>query len=178
MKMTLGFTLIELMVTVAIAGILLAVGVPSLNQFTQNSDLINSSNRVSMLTAFARSEAIKRNNQVILCRSNNNTSCSSSSSRGSSLIVVNDLNNDSVFGPNDVLLKSVALADGSSDIKLYFKQFSSSMIVFSVSGAPIETGTIEICDNRGPNHAKAIVLNMGGQTRQIDESKRSLLSCT
>ena len=177
MKMTLGFTLIELMVTVAIAGILLALGVPSLNQFTKNSDLINSSNRISMLTAFARSEAIKRNNQVIICRSNNNTSCSSSS-RGSALIVVNDLNNDSVFGPNDVLLKSIALADGSSDIKLYFKKFSSAMIVFSVSGAPIETGTIAICDNRGPNYAKAIVLNMGGQTRQIDESKRSLLSCT
>ncbi|EIC29156.1 general secretion pathway protein H [Methylomicrobium album BG8] len=57
---TQGFTLLELLVVVAIMGITLAIGVPSLQSFIVDNRLTTSAN--DMLTALqaARSEATKR----------------------------------------------------------------------------------------------------------------------
>lgn len=63
-----GFTLLELMVTVAVASVLLTVAVPSFNQMILNSRLTAQANDVVAALNFARSEAIKRNTSVSFCR--------------------------------------------------------------------------------------------------------------
>ena len=56
-----GFTLIELMVTVALLAILLAVAAPSFVSFRRNSELVAVANGFVGAVNAARSEAMKRN---------------------------------------------------------------------------------------------------------------------
>jgi type IV fimbrial biogenesis protein FimT len=57
----LGFTLIELLVGMTIAGVLLALGVPALSTYLQNSKLTNAANVYYGAVQTARTEAIRRN---------------------------------------------------------------------------------------------------------------------
>jgi type IV fimbrial biogenesis protein FimT len=75
-----GFTLIELMVTVAVAAILLAVGVPALNDALLGSKLTGHANEMVGSALLARGEAIKRNAVVSLCASADGSSCAASGS--------------------------------------------------------------------------------------------------
>lgn len=56
----LGFTLIELMVTVALAAVLAFVAVPSLTIFKRNAELTSVTNALVAALSTARSEALKR----------------------------------------------------------------------------------------------------------------------
>lgn len=64
-----GFTLLELMVVLAIAGVLLAVGIPTMGDFIRNSRITAAANDVMAALHFTRSEAIKRRLPVTLCTS-------------------------------------------------------------------------------------------------------------
>ena len=59
-----GFTLIELMVVVALAALLLGIGVPSFTGFIAGQRVKTAASDFSMAAVFARSEAIKRNADV------------------------------------------------------------------------------------------------------------------
>lgn len=72
-----GFTLLELMVTLAVAAILLGIAVPSLGDATLGGKLAASANDLVAGVAMGRSEAIKRNAVTSLCVSSNGTSCGS-----------------------------------------------------------------------------------------------------
>jgi len=61
-----GFTLIELMVTVAIAGVVLGIGIPSFNEAIRNSRLTTSANELITALNLAKSEAIKRGEHVVV----------------------------------------------------------------------------------------------------------------
>lgn len=64
-----GFTLLELMVVLAIAGVLFAVGIPAMGDFIRNSRITSAANDVMGALHFTRSEAIKRRQPVTLCTS-------------------------------------------------------------------------------------------------------------
>jgi type IV fimbrial biogenesis protein FimT len=63
-----GFTIVELMISLAVASILMALAVPSFNQMIVSGRLTAQSNDMVAAINLARSEAIKRNASVTLCR--------------------------------------------------------------------------------------------------------------
>ncbi len=71
-----GFTLIELIITVAIAAIVMAIGVPSFQGMMRNNRAATQANEMISALNLARSEAVKRGRRVSLCPSSNGTGCS------------------------------------------------------------------------------------------------------
>ncbi|HQS02358.1 MAG: hypothetical protein B7Y07_08470 [Halothiobacillus sp. 24-54-40] len=65
-KRAQGFTIIELMITLTVAAILLAIAIPSFNYLTVSSKLTTTANDLVTAIGVARSEAIKRNAVVNL----------------------------------------------------------------------------------------------------------------
>lgn len=77
-RLTLGFTLVELVVTMAIAAILVTVAIPGFSNLIRDNRLIASTNRLVTSLAHARSEAVKRGTSVSICASSNGTACTGS----------------------------------------------------------------------------------------------------
>jgi len=65
-----GFSLVELIVTLAIAGILLAVGLPSFQDFMANSRMAETNNGLVSSIQLARSQSLNKLQAAGLCTSN------------------------------------------------------------------------------------------------------------
>lgn len=64
-----GFTLLELIITIALAAILLGLAVPSMHTFIQNNRISGQTNELVAALNLARSEAIKRGRGAWVCAS-------------------------------------------------------------------------------------------------------------
>ncbi|MGN5139284.1 GspH/FimT family pseudopilin [Aeromonas sp. 164P] len=64
--MPTGFTLIELMVTIALTALLLTVGIPSFNSLLGSMNMVSQSNEFVQALQLARTEAVRRNQTVRL----------------------------------------------------------------------------------------------------------------
>jgi type IV fimbrial biogenesis protein FimT len=64
-----GFTMMELLVTLAIAAVILAIGVPSFRDFMRNARLTGAANELLITVVRARSEAVRRQAVVSVCPS-------------------------------------------------------------------------------------------------------------
>ena len=73
LRLVLGFTLIELMVTVALIALLSAVAVPNFVTFRRNSELTGITNNFLGALNAARSEGMKRNMNSMVVPANNDT---------------------------------------------------------------------------------------------------------
>ena len=67
-----GFTLLELVITVALIGLLAAIGIPSFKGSLRSNRLTTSANEFISAINLARSEAIKRNQSVSIRKSSTN----------------------------------------------------------------------------------------------------------
>lgn len=89
-----GFTLIELMVTVAVSAIVLSVAVPGFQDLIRNNRLATQANQLVTALNLARSEAIKRGVRVTVCKTNDpdatTPSCSTSANWQQGFIVFVD----------------------------------------------------------------------------------------
>ena len=189
-----GFTLIELMLTVVLIGVLLGIGVPNFRSFIQNSRITTQSNEVVGALATARSEAIKRNQSVVLCRSADPTAttpeCTTSGTGTweSGWLLFQDSDGNNTFSttssPADVLLRiHEAIPDGltlranSTQLANYLTFNASGMTTLSAPASGDPPHHFKLCDSRGVAYGRAVVLETTGRARISRQSTFSSLSC-
>ncbi|TAK52940.1 MAG: prepilin-type N-terminal cleavage/methylation domain-containing protein [Gammaproteobacteria bacterium] len=100
-----GLTMIEMLITVVIFAILMAIAIPSFRDASLGGRLAAAANNLLASVQLARSEAIKRNVAVTLCASANGTSCAASGDWEQGWIV-----RDAVAA--EVIQRQQALPDG------------------------------------------------------------------
>lgn len=77
-----GFTLMELLLAIAVLAILTTLAVPPFTQFIQNNRLASEANEMVASFQFARSEALKRGVPVQVCSSNDGATCGGNWNQG------------------------------------------------------------------------------------------------
>jgi len=101
-----GYNLVELLVVMMLAGILMAIGVPSYRYVTNSNRVSTEVNSLLGDMMYARSEAIKEGQPVTVCPSAGGTACDASSSWQGGWIVFSDVNGDGLFTVgSDTLLR-------------------------------------------------------------------------
>ena len=71
----LGFTLIEVIVTISVLGILLSIAVPSFSKMIERNRVSTGTNEFISALMLTRSEAVTRSLPMSLCVSSNGTTC-------------------------------------------------------------------------------------------------------
>ncbi|MBY4598411.1 GspH/FimT family pseudopilin [bacterium BD-1] len=71
-----GFTLLELVITVAVLAVALGIAIPSFQGITNRNRLTSVANEVVAAMQLARMEAIRRNQRVVMCPSTDGSTCS------------------------------------------------------------------------------------------------------
>jgi type IV fimbrial biogenesis protein FimT len=87
-----GFTLVELLITIVVASILLAIGVPAFKDFIKNNRVTAQANDLVSAIQLARSEALKRGTVMVVCASNDQATCTGKDTWLDGWIVFSDLN--------------------------------------------------------------------------------------
>lgn len=82
-----GFSLIELMVTIVVLAIVLAMAVPAFAALINSNRLVAQANELVASLQLARSEAVRRNAKVVLCPSSDGSSCAGTDAAWSGWIV-------------------------------------------------------------------------------------------
>jgi type IV fimbrial biogenesis protein FimT len=95
-----GFTLIEMMVTLALLAILIALVTPSFRGLLADNRATAQANALVGSLMLARSEAIKRNAPVVMCRSNDGASCAGSDWEDGWILWA-DMDRDDTLDPDD-----------------------------------------------------------------------------
>ncbi len=100
-----GFTLVELMVTIAIVAILAAVAFPSFESSLRSNRVATMTNELLGSFSLARSEAIRSTQPTVMCASANGTSCGTDWNQG--WIVFVDTDNSGTVNGAEVVTRYV-----------------------------------------------------------------------
>jgi type IV fimbrial biogenesis protein FimT len=174
-----GFTLLELLVVVTATLVLLLVAAPSMSAVVNSLRLTSASNNLLSHMHLARSEAIKRNGRVVLCKSADGASCATSGGWEQGWIVFHDTNNNGLLDAGELViarqqaLPAALRLTGNQNVAKYvsFEPTGSTRLV----GGGFQAGTLTLCKQSvATNEARQIILNAVGRPRV---QKLEIASC-
>lgn len=183
-----GFTLYELLTTMTIIGVVLAIGVPNMASFRQSSRITSTANDLHSSFHLARSEAARAKTSITICASADSMAaiptCGGELEAG--WIVFEDRDGDIVVDAGEPILRRfppvaegiVINTTGPDD---YFSFASTGLGRGNVTGTP-PVSTAVICDERGnvpgsggKSAARVLVVTpLGRATVLADEAQIAL----
>ena len=162
-----GFTLVEMIITVAIAAIVLGMGIPGFQQLIRANRTVTEVNRLVTALSLARSEAVKRNVTVAICRASG-SNCSNA---------VNWENGWVVFADN--LIQNGTIDAGEQRLQVYEGMPQgytlspgptfANWIAFQPTGQMLGSGgaaadSFRVCDDtQTPAERRLIQVNLVGR---------------
>lgn len=164
-----GFSLIELMTTLAVSAILLAIGVPSFADFYTKNRADSSIRQIQQTLWFARNQAISLNKRVTVCALIAEK-CDANWQAG--LTVFIDINNNNQLDSNDKILTTTNPFHSKDTVK-----YNRAVIRFLPDGLASGTnGTLKYCPSSPTSpYSQAIVINQAGRARISMDSN---INCT
>jgi type IV fimbrial biogenesis protein FimT len=157
-----GFTLIELMVTLAVLAILLSLAIPSFRELIANNRSATLTNELVFSLKLARSEAIKRSERIEVCPRTTAAApaCSSQTS---------DWVNGWVVQIASPCVSDCVLHDARSNVGSHRVIYNQSRVPFDRSGRLLASigGTFTICDAQVATSTRRVVLAGSGRTRLV-----------
>ena len=163
-KIALGFTLIEVILTLAVGAITLGIGVPIMGSLIDSNRVAGQINALRGALALTRTEAIRRNQHVVLCKSSDGQNCTIHSTWEKGWIVYVDANhNNRRDSDESLILAQGELPNGHT---LDYRGFGShNYVVYRPSGITQMNGTFILCAPNSPERSKALILIKTGRVR-------------
>lgn len=162
-----GFTMIELMVTIGILAILTMVAIPSFTSVLINYRLTSISNTFLASAQLARSEAIKRNSRVTMCKSADGTTCVITGGWQQGWILFQDIDNNALRDAAEVIIhtENALPANFLTTTGDNYISYTASGGSELPSGAPQAT-TVTLCSySESVAPARKMFLNFVGRLR-------------
>ena len=163
-KKTRGFTLVELLITLSIAAILMAISAPSFTSIIQNNRMTTQYNELLASLSLARSESIKRDQRVIVCQSSAGDSCDGNASNWhSGWVVFVDNDEDNAIDGGEEIIRVQGTLSGSNTLTFG----SRTRVAYASDGLAVNNsnGTFTLCDDRGDSNSKGLVVSLTGRVR-------------
>jgi type IV fimbrial biogenesis protein FimT len=166
-----GFTIIEIMVTLTVLGVLITVALPSITKLIQDSRIRSQANDLMTSLAIARSESAKQGVRVTVCTSSNYTSCNGggASAWKSGYILFADVNANGTVDAGDTVLRIGDPLSGRNTLVSsgFNAPAAADTIQFRPSGntnLPAAGGSFKLCDSRVGSFGRLITLGVTGRT--------------
>lgn len=161
MNRSSGFTLIELMLTIAVLGIVSAFALPSFNQFIENNRNRQMGRELFGSLNYARAIAASRQKTIALCASSDGATCNAGSDWKYGGIVFQDDNRNGKRDAGEELLQRVAAAPDNSTLSLHSLQ---SHLRYKPDGRLAWTGNFQYCPpSREETSGWIIVFHLTGR---------------
>lgn len=167
-----GFTLVELLVVMLLMAIFLSLAMPSLAGMANSMRLTTATNSLFSSLLFARSEAIKRNSRVVVCKSASGNACIGTGGWEQGWIVFHDPNNNASLDAGEIVLSREQAVPypirltGNEPVVSYVSYTPTGKTNYT-SGA-FQAGTLTICiESATQVEAREIKINIAGRPRTL-----------
>lgn len=164
-----GFTLVELLVTLAVMAILLTLAAPAFSEFLSNQRLTTQTTQIASAIASARSEAVTRAKTLTLCASADQSNCAGSDWEAGWIMFVDEDGDGAVDGGSDEILLVQQALGGNTTVRTndfdnagWIQYQPTAMLSDSDSDGNTD-GNFVICDERGAEFAHAVTINNVGR---------------
>lgn len=155
-----AFTLIEALITLAIAGILFHSGAPALSAALKRHQLNTFTEQSFALIQASRLEAISRATPITWCPLNNQNECNTENA--ARLVVFKDSNNNEMLDSGEPLIAQAPLATGQQVSMNGHKD----TIRFLANGRTYQPASIYLCIE---DVAKKLTVSFTGRIYQLKE---------
>ena len=152
-----------------VAGVLLTFAVPSFSRIMSSSKLTSASNALLSSMYLARSEAIKRNGRVALCKTVDGRTCAASGGWEQGWIVFRDTNNNGDRDGDEPIIERIQplptmRVTGNSPVAKYVSYVATGST--RLIGGGFQAGTVTVCAQPGTSdEARQIIVSSVGRPR-------------